>query len=278
MTDFTLFEEALSKYDDKEMKDDIGVFCNDEINCDHLNTTEEKGVTLCIDCGQELNKNTNFEKEWRYYGSTDTKNYSDPTRVQMRKNDDRNIYRDVENMGFSDNIVAKANIIYQQVTKGQIKRGNSRKSLVFACIFQSFKINNKPQLHDDLIQIFNLTRKNGLNGLKYVALNAPKDSEIHTTHITPENLIRDIMEKFDAKSHQIEEVLAIFKSVKNRDTRLNRARPQSISSAVVFLYICIKGKDITLKEFARKVNLSELTISKMAKIIAEILGQPDLIS
>ncbi len=300
MTDFTLFEEALNKYEEKIerllddgmdakeskcLKKSISSFSiskkdisTSDDYCDHETTVDDKGVILCVECGQEISRAITFEKEWRYYGSSDTKNYSDPTRVQMRKNDERNIYRDVENMGFSDNIVAKANMIYQQVTGGQIKRGNSRKSLVFACIFQSFKLNKKPQLHDDLIQIFNLSRKNGLNGLKYLALNAPKDSEIHTTHITPEDLIRDIMEKFEAKTSQIDEVISLYNKVKNKDTRLNRARPQSFSSGAIFVWLCLKQKDITLKEFAKKVNLSELTISKMAKIIAEIIGQPDLIS
>ena len=249
---------------------------NIRTHCEHLNTLEEKSVVLCIDCGEEISKNINFEREWRYYGSSDTKNSSDPSRVQMRKSDDRNIYKDVETMGFSDNIVATANKIYQQVTRGQIKRGNSRKSLVFACIFQSFKIHNKPQSHDELIRMFNLSRKNGLQGLKYVALNAPKDSEIHTTHITPAHLIRDTMEKFQAKPHQIEEAIKLYESVKNKDTRLNRSRPQSVSSSIVFCYILIHKKNISLKEFAKRVNLSELTINKMAKIIAEILGFPEL--
>lgn len=35
--------------------------------------------------------------------------------------------------------------------------------------------------------------------------------------------------------------------------------------------------DITLKKFAQKVDLSELTINKNAKEIALVLGTPDLI-
>ncbi len=46
---------------------------------------------------------------------------------------------------------------------------------------------------------------------------------------------------------------------------------------VVYYWVCLNKKDISLKEFTKKVALSELTISKMAKLIAEILGNPEII-
>jgi transcription initiation factor TFIIIB Brf1 subunit/transcription initiation factor TFIIB len=273
MTDFTLFDQALDEYE----KGNNNIHNEEKKTCLHLNVVNEKGIVLCTECGEEIYTNVTHEKEWRYYGVIDNKNSTDPNRVQMRKVYENNIYRDVEGMGFSEKIIATANNIYLQVTKGNIKRGNSRKSLVFACIFQSFKLNNCPQTHDKLIQVFELSRKTGLQGLKYVALNAPKDSEIHTTHISPVHLIKDIMDKFEASIEQIQEVITIHEKIKNKDTKLNRARPQSIASGVVFYFVCLKNKDISLKEFAKKVGLSELTIGKMAKLVAEILGTPEVV-
>lgn len=272
MTEFNLFNIALSKYNQNNPKDDINknIIYTSTI-CSHTNIIDENDTVLCLDCGEEISKNISYEKEWRYYGSTDNKNMSDPNRVQMRKNDDRNIYKDVEKMGFSAKIVSMANEIYTQVTKRQIKRGNSRKSIIFACIFQSCKINGYPQSHEKLIKIFELSRKTGLNGLKHVALNAPKNSPIHTTYITPIHLIKDIMDQFSASVIHKEEVIELYNKIRNKDTRLNRARPLSTASGVLFHYITSKKKDISLKEFAKVVKLSELTIGRMAKLIANIL-------
>lgn len=275
-TDFSLFENALFEYKKKSIVEDT----KDSIlkkECLHDNILNEKGIILCTDCGEEILTNITHEKEWRYYGVIDNKNSTDPNRVQIRKIYENNIYKDVENMGFSEKIIATANDIYLQVTKGNIKRGNSRKAIVFACVFQSFKIHNCPQTHEKLIQVFELNRKTGLQGLKHVALNAPKTSEVHTTYITPVHLIKEIMNKFDATPSQIDEVINIYEKIKNKDTKLNRARPQSISSGVVYFFICLKKKDISLKDFAKKVSLSELTIGKMAKLVAEILGMTDII-
>ena len=272
MADFDLFEMAMNEYN-ATSKDNINE--DEEIipeDCIHSNYTSEGSVICCTDCGQELEKNMFQDKEWRYYGQSDNKRTSDPNRVIPRKFEDRNIYKDVENMGFSDKIVYLANQIYTQVTKGQIFRGNSRRAIVFASIFHSFKLSGKPQSHDKLIKIFDLNRKIGLKGLKHVNLNAPKDSLIHTTYITPENLIEDIMDKFKATKDQKLEVIEFYNKIKNKSSKINRARPQSVASSLTYFWICYKGMDISLKEFAKKSDLSELTIDRLAKEIASVLN------
>jgi transcription initiation factor TFIIIB Brf1 subunit/transcription initiation factor TFIIB len=238
--------------------------------CPHENIITDRGVELCSDCGQEICRPIRHDKEWRYYGSSDTKSSGDPSRVQMRRCDEKNIFRDVENMGFNEKVVATANKLYVEATNGTITRGNIRKSIVFACIFHSFKICNTPQSHEKLIHIFGLTRKAGLNGLKYVSMHAPKDSLIHTVHITAAHLIRDIMCKFSALPSHVEEVIFIYETVKNRDVRLHRARPQSTACGIIYFWICATNRKITLAEFASTVSLSELTIVKISKIVSSI--------
>ena len=303
MSDFELFENALEKYkkisllveknsidniENIEYEEDnyceimnktINIYedisreitCEKE-NCTHKNISNENSIVLCVECGKELEKSIFQDKEWRYYGQSDTKRTSDPNRVHIRKIDDRSIYKDVENMGFSEKIISLANQIYLQVTKGQIYRGNSRKAIVFACIFHSFKLNGKPQTHENLIEIFGLSRKISLKGLKLVNLNVPRDSPIHTTYITPINLIEDIMDKFKATISQKKEVIELYNKIKNKSSKINRSRPQSISSGLIYYWISFKNIEISLKDFAKKVDLSELTISKIAKEISDILG------
>lgn len=156
MSDFELFNKALKEYNktekskdsDPEKSDSDDSKNNECTPCLHLNVTNEKGVIECIDCGEEISKKIQHTKEWRYYGQSDSRHTSDPNRVQQRKLEERNIYKDVENMGFSDKIISEANTIYFQVTQGKIFRGNSRKAIVFACIFHSYKLSGKPQSHE----------------------------------------------------------------------------------------------------------------------------------
>lgn len=293
MSDFKLFEQALNEYENTETSDqdtdgEGDEYIEDEGNesgeesCSHPDVIDENGTVTCMDCGEELKKTILHEKEWRYYGNTDTKRSSDPNRVQQRKSEDRNIYKDVESMGFSEKIVSAANKIYCDATKGplgvpKIFRGNSRKAIIFACIFHAYKLSGKPQPHEKLIRIFSLTRKTGLKGLKHVNLHVSKESKIHTTYITPINLVEDIMDQFSATDAQKNEVIDLYKRIKNKSSKLNRARPQSTASGLTYYWIRKKNIDITLKEFSLKAELSELTIDKIAKEIEKVLDTPGIV-
>ena len=138
-------------------------------------------------------------------------------------------------------------------------------------------MSGKHQTPDNLVKLFGLSRKNGLKGLKIVNVNAPKHSLIHTTVITPVHLIHDIMDKFKATTQQKEEVIELYGRIKNRSSKLNRSRPQSVAAALTYYWIRKKKIDINLKDFALKVELSDLTINKNAKEVALVLGSPDLI-
>ena len=273
MTDFDLFDLA-----NKETQSvDISTRCARDIDkcdlfeCKHTNIINENGNCLCVDCGEEISKDILNDKEWTYYGNVDTKHMSDPTRCQVRKLEERTIYKDVKNLGFSEKIINTANKFYSQVTNGKIFRGNSRKAIVFATIFHAFKLSGRPQSCETLINIFKLDRKAALKGLKHVNLNSPKESPIRSTYITPINLIDEIMDKFITTQAQKDEVKKIYQEVKNKSSRLNRSRPQSTSAGIIYYWICLNKKNISMKEYVKKVGLSELTINKIAREISDVL-------
>lgn len=275
MEHFELLEQAFNEYNlpkaSEKVSKDISLDDSQEEQCIHTDVIEENGIKSCMLCGCEIVKDISYDKEWRYYGADDTKRTSDPNRCQARKSDDKNIYKDVENMGFSDKIVDIANQIYLNTTKDKIYRGKSRKAIVYACIFNAFKILGQPQSCEALINVFQLDRKVVLKGLKHVSLNAPKNSEIRTKYITAIEIIDEIMNKFNANSEQKKEVFSIYEQVKNRSVILNRSKPQSVASGIIYYYITTNSKDIDIKTFTKTVNLSELTVNKVSKEIEKIL-------
>jgi len=268
-TDFELYEKVMNKYN-KEVKNNKTEKCGE---CKHSETTEEGGIITCINCGEELRRNILHEKEWRYYGVSDTRRSGDPNRVQARKCEEKSIFKDVETMNFSKKIVSDANDLYTTVTKGHIYRGNTRKAIIFACVFQAYKTNGNPQSYEQLIDIFSISKKVGLGGIKHVGLNVPKNSAIHNVQITPNNLIDDVMDRFNAKAKHKDEVKNLFQKIKNRSSVLNRSRPQSVSAGLIYYWIEQNDINITLKDFAKKADLSELTITKITKEIKEILDK-----
>ena len=267
MSDFDLFNNISLKYDNENNNEQLTTSV-----CKHTDTSIENGVVICADCGEQLSTHIAHDKEWRYYGNCDNKRSSDPNRVHARKIEEKNISKDLQNLSVSDSIVTKANELYTECTKGQIYRGGSRKAVIFACVFHAYNLAGNHQTPDSLIRAFGITRKSGLKGLKIVNVNISKDSEIYNTEITLNHIISDIMDRFTCTQSQKEEVYDIYNKIKNRSTKLNRARPQSVASSVIYYWITTKGINIDIKEFAKITSLSELTINKNMKEVQSIIS------
>lgn len=231
--------------------------------CEHQNWSMESYNKVCEDCGVVISKENDQDHVAKYN--------TDPKRCHARRIEEKGIYRDVEKLGFSDKIISIANLMYEQATKGKIFRGNSRKGIIFACIFHAYKINDNPQSCEQLIEIFGIERKVGLKGLKFVNLNTPKDSKFKNYQITTTDIIREIMDKFNANDAQKDEAVAIYEKIKNRSSLLNRSRPQSVASGIIRYYIMQKNKDISMEFFKSKVHLSEITITRIVNEIENIL-------
>jgi transcription initiation factor TFIIIB Brf1 subunit/transcription initiation factor TFIIB len=276
MDAFDIFDEIdnLSSFSSFSKESKESDFEDDESNCSHRNVVNEMGTMLCSDCGLELSKVMSYEKDWRYYGTDDTRKNSDPNRCHIRKMEDKSIFKDVENHGFSEKIVTMANDIYTQVTKGKIFRGNSRKAIIFGCILNSVKCNGKSYTCENLREIFQLDRKLILKGLKYVNLNAPKESQIRSKSGTSNELVEECMQKFDMSEEDKKEIYEIYQKIKNKSSMINRSRPQSVTSSLIYYYICKKRgfNNVNIKDFVKKVNLSELTINKISKEIYKIVN------
>jgi transcription initiation factor TFIIIB Brf1 subunit/transcription initiation factor TFIIB len=239
--------------------------------CSHVSIIEIRGSIMCTECGEEIEKTIVYDKEWRYYGHLDTKHKSNPNRCQARKVDERNIFKDVEEKIFDDSITTIANNFYLQITDGKIHRGESRKGIVFACIYHAYKQAGKPRSCESLSEVFKIQRKTGLKGLKHFQLNIDKKSVQTTPQITPVNLVNDIMDKFSATPEQKAEVVNLYELIKDKSSKINRARPQSVASGLTYYWIRNNRKNITLKEFVEEIGLSELTVDRISKEITSII-------
>lgn len=257
MADFTIFDKLPELQQATQSE-----------SCEHETKIIEKSVLICLDCGEELEKDIFLDS--KLYPEIQSNH--DVSRCHVRKVEDKSIYKDVEDMGFGERIVSIANDIYVEVTHGRIYRGNSRKAIVFACIFNAYKLDGTPQDHDNLANMFNLKRKNVLKGMKHVNNNISKDSPIKMTYITPVYLVTEIMKKFNATPEHIQEVVILYEQIKDKSSVINRARPQSTSAGLVYYYILKTNKNITLKDFLSKISLSELTIRKIVKELDRIFG------
>jgi transcription initiation factor TFIIIB Brf1 subunit/transcription initiation factor TFIIB len=250
---------------------------DDEINkniCSHNKIILQGMNSICEDCGEIVSKNFSYEREWRYYGSMDTRHNSDPNRCNIRRVDDKGIFKDVEKYQINPRIINTANEIYETVTNSKIYRGNTRKGIVFACVYHAYNINQNPQSCKNLIQIFDMEQKVALKGLKFVNLNLPIKSSIRGDNSSNEvkHLIQEIMNQFNATEQQIIDVHKLYEHLMNRSSLLNRSRPQSVAYGLVCYYIMKKNPDYSIDYFKEKIKLSELTLTRIVREIETIIS------
>ena len=82
---------------------------------------------------------------------------------------------------------------------------------------------------------------------------------------------RKIIIKFDIKDKDRDDIIDIYNKIRNKSTIINRSRPQSVISSLIYYFMCKKygSNNVNIKDFIKKAKLSELTIYKISKEIVE---------
>lgn len=211
------------------------------------------------------------DAEWRYYGAADNRCSYDPSRCQFRsKNPDKGIRKDLERLGLPSHVINLADQYYTEVTQNEIKRGNLRKGIMFACVFEAYKDINKVQMPDHLRKLFGIDKKNGSRGLTYFHRRRKRRGD--RQYITAEHFIPKICERFNLTDEYTQQVLDLYRQLKNKSPKLDHSYPQSVSCGCVYYVMKRKNADISGEEFGKMVGLSSITVVKKANEIEDILN------
>lgn len=254
-------------------------------DCTHDGSfSQVDGQTLCRSCGLEVPReyqsadshmrDATFQPEWRNYDDVDS------SRCYMRRHDNKkSVMAEVAHLIQDPTIIARANQLYFQVTQRDILRKSSRRGVIFACLFHAYKDHDKPRTPDELALLLSVTKKVVSKGLKYFYLQLSKSEALNQVYITPFHFFPTLWKQVGyAFSRPVaSELVDLFNSVHSRCALLNRSNPQSVASAIMYYYICLKQVPMGCAEFASLVRLSVITISRLTTAIAELLNTTDLI-
>ena len=245
---------------DGKLESDFDIFDTfaqtpEKMDCDHQNKEKFRGISICVDCGQEFPDDFDAEKEYKFI------KVNGSTGRQIRRVYDKSIYKDLETYDIPHDIQMAANELYSKVSDGKIFRGQSRKAVVFSCVFMAYKQTQKPQSIERLQVLFKINKKTVSKGIKLVGMNIQDKN--HKLFLNVEDIIPEILKSFDSSPLVLEEVLLIYSKVKNRSSTLNRSRPRSTAAALIYFYMKSRTILFSDKHFCLNVGLSKLTIVKL---------------
>jgi transcription initiation factor TFIIIB Brf1 subunit/transcription initiation factor TFIIB len=287
--------DAYTPYDEELVEffgEDAAEMCNtiqtvidaSDEECEHPVCMDVDGINICRECGCEV-EILDFQPEWRYYGASDTRASRDPSRCHRSKESTRGgidkVFQDAKLGHLPQAIRKKTEQKYKKIVGDETVRGRGRKSIVAACLLNTFRDDGDIRTADEIGGLFGLTKQEMSTGLtKYHA----KFPESRVVIIKPSDLIRRIMHLTKIDFSHYRNILRISRCLEKVDATLNRSTPQSVASAIVYLYICLtldldtssslrESMGITKTKFARDVGLSDITITKLVKRAAEVIGQ-----
>lgn len=253
--------------------------------CPHEVCFEADGINICKSCGCEVEK-LDFQPEWRYYGSSDTRSSKDPSRCHRSKESTRGgidkVFQDASLMFLPQAIRKKAEEKYKKIVGKETVRGRKRKSIVAACLLYTFRDEGDVRTSDEIRKMFAgttgqrdiLSKQEMSDGLRRYHSVFKED---RTQCVKPLHLIKRTMHLTKINFQHYKYILRIAKCLDGVDAILNRSSPQSVASAIVYLYLLMNpdvkaSLNLTKTRFAKEVKLSDITITKLVKRSADILG------
>jgi transcription initiation factor TFIIB len=296
------FENLYKILDDVNTKEKKEKCCENTDNYLH-----DEEIIICNKCGKSINNIIN-SPEWRYYGSEDSKR-SDPTRCGMPINPllpkssigtsinnrgnymDRistrqrwnsmpykerskyKIFVDIENKCNTNNlptiISETSKSLYSVIAETKISRGQNRRGVIAACVFNACKECKVPRSIKEISKIFDIDPKVLTKGCKnYTEIIRLNKININRYQNLDTIKVGDFIERFCYNLSINEEDKNIIKTVAEISENLNLIydnTPPAMATGCIYLVSKLKEMDLSRKDISDKCNISEVTINKCYK-------------
>ena len=127
---------------------------------------------------------------------------------------------------------------------------------------------------DYIRKIFKIEKNSMRTGLTQYYKRFPADRD---KTIKPSDLICRTMTLADIKQDYLDTIVKLAEKIETRNEPLLRSQPQSVAAAIVYFFLCLNPKikkeaGLTKTKFAKKVMISDITITKLAKELVKITG------
>lgn len=259
-----------------------------EERCSHSITVQQNDIVVCEECGKELQLEILLEKDWRGPAQN-----GGAERCHLRRTTTPSIAKEVEAMEIPAPIILVADQIYEVVSsenqqKKRIYRGENRKAIILACIYEAYKRCNQPVLLETIFRKNQIKRTAVTKGVRLVQMSllrnrqrmnkiSPSTTTVSSSEPTPLHQIKDILRRFEIDQQNQREISDLYQKIENRSSQLNRSRPRSVAAGLVYYYICLHKRKVTLEEYSVKIGLSTTTILKNAKEISRLFVTPQVL-
>lgn len=262
---YKLIEMEFFETDDTFFKSLKDVVNRETFECTHEHMIEDGGMRVCMHCGIE-DKILDYSPEWRHFDATNP----NPSRCSCARPQVSTIDKQLDclkTITLTTEIKRAVENKYHRVTSGKTMRGTARRGIIAACVMFALREIGNIHTADQIREMFDLDKKSLSAGMSRYFESFPED---RIKHIHPQDLIYGVCTKIQIPHSHLPEIMKLMKMLEKCSRTMMHSNPQSVTAAIVYLYLCMnlelkESLGITRTKFATKVNLSDITVSKLAK-------------
>ena len=170
-------------------------------------------------------------------------------------------------------IIQCAQSLYTIISETKISRGNNRKGIIAACVFNACKECNVPRSANELAEMFEIDQKIMTRGIKkYIEImrlsKRDKSRIVNMKSIDINDFIERFSHKLNLNHNDISSINKIVQKcfefkIDNDNT------PPAMAAGCIYLYVKLNNSSISKKEIANVSKISEVTINKCYKKLSE---------
>lgn len=191
-----------------------------------------------------------------------TSNHSIP------RHNDRSILKELEELRLPDDIKARADQIYQEMENGT-RRGTRRKQLVFYCTYQAYHDGGYRKDPYEIARLVGIA-----TGDVTKAISTYSDRRVGAKKVTeysPVEFIPQYCEALNLAHECKQKILTFAAGILRKDPDLLDRTPRAVAAGIIMYYLTvIAGAVVDVKQFAKSVLMSEVTVNKSCKSIMEV--------
>lgn len=236
------------------------------VSCPHSNCFDDGGMRVCVDCGVEVSKEVPATRDNAHLFDLQRCSFISHTENTLT----RELYRITELTHHERELSEE---IYNTCApkSSDTSRRHRRDDVLIASVYYACKILKHPRSCEDLIKMFNTTRRRALKGIKFVNSVIPKELIVRAQQISPMDIIGEMLRHFHISDQKVVYIQQICQSIYRESPLFLRSRPQSVAAGVIWFWVVnFSPASISIEEFTEKIGMSELTIQKIARDIRRL--------
>jgi hypothetical protein len=269
-------EESMTMFNNRGLYNDDS---SESEQCPHDKCITDGTKRICEKCNCEVDI-LDYEAEWKFKGHGVNNARCSRSKVNSKSDsiqkifDDAKIFKELANERRKKMCEDRYNLIVGETDDAH---GPQRKGIIAACLMYVLQEDGIVRQPKDFQKYFKITAKVMSKGISRYHMRFP---ESRTIVVTTKDLIHRITSevlKID-KTHE-ENIIKLATLIEKSNAQINRSCPASLAPAIVYAYLCCvapqykQSLGISKQKFAGLVDLSQITITKLAKTIAQFLGK-----